>query len=189
MRKLLFLILSFSLIACAKTAFTVDSSSLRRSVDISLDCEGDIISYHEIATISAMFSDNDLKYAFQIKSPDRDLVWEGDFSTESVELGLTAGASFPSGDYPIIFYGDNGTEIISSLSLPAIDDVFPYISKGGFLVSDYKIAIVEYDDSGNEIKRDNGAEEGYKISQECSRVDISFTDRYLNRIRIKQDII
>ncbi len=107
MRRLL-LPLLLILVSCAAEEFTVSSLSLTED-------DGD-------AYISAVFSDPESIYSFRITSPDGDLVWEGAFSGDGEEkkseaLEITPGASFPVGEYSLILYSDNGTEVRDTVNL------------------------------------------------------------------------
>ena len=189
MRRLfLFAFLSLFLFSCAKESFVVDDCSLKRSVDIVLDQNGSLSNYKESLQLSAHFSQDDLSYSFQIKSPDGDLVWEGEIEKDSAELGITPGATFPIGDYHAIFYGDNGTESTVEISLSKIDFVFPYINKKRELSSRRSVTLVEYSKEGEEIKRGENIASGYLLDLETAKVQILYVDRYLNSIEITQEL-
>lgn len=111
MRGLIVILLLF-LSSCAAEEFEVSSASL---VSISSD-----ESRH--LELSASFSDPDSSYTYRLSSPDSDLVWEGAMTGDgsdktSDEILLTSGASFPKGEYSVIFYSDNGTDLTVPVTL------------------------------------------------------------------------
>ncbi len=185
----LVLLVSLLLCSCVQEDFSVDSSSLYRNIELEIDNGGKVLDYKEYATLSAVFSDDELLYTFQIKSHDGDLVWEGEFSSAgSAELGLTEGASFQAGIYQMIVYADNGTDINLELNLSDVDNQFPYISSDGSLVADSPVTIIEYDENQTEIKRGESISE-YKVDNNSRSVVISYVDRYLNRVTIHEDLL
>ena len=184
----LFLILSILLFSCAKENFTLESQSLKRKVEANLDSKGSLSKYKESLVLSARFSLNDLDYSFQIKSPDKELTWEGDYKDGGIELALTPGASFPEGDYHAIFYGDNGTESVLDIHLASIEYFFPYINQSRQLVTRRNATVIEYSEDGKEIKRTENATSGFFVDENTTKVVIEVIDRYQNTIISTQEL-
>ena len=188
MRKFFLLIfMAIILFSCEKKSFVVDDYSLKRDVDISLDRNGSLTSYNEKLVLSVSFSPSDQGYSFIIKSPDYDLSWESDIAGIS-ELGITKGASFPSGSYHAIFYSDRGTETSLDIPLSPIDFDFSYINSKRMLSSRRSVSIVELDSNGDEINRVEDAKTGYELDPRTAKVQLSYTDRLMNNIFIVQEV-
>ena len=103
MRKLIPLIAAIAIISsCSQEEFSVSNAAL--------SCSGDD------AVFSADFSLPDDTYTFRLTSPDGALTWEGAMNGEgeaksSVPIEITDGARLPEGEYSIMLYSSNGTEI------------------------------------------------------------------------------
>lgn len=189
MRRLfLLLLLLLLLFSCAKESFDISSCTLKRDSDVEMSTSGSILAYEEKLVLSASFSNDEINYSFQIKSPDNDLTWEGDYKDGGVDLGITAGAMLPSGDYHAIFYGDNGTEKSIDIPLSPIDNSFPYINDERVLITNNKLSIVEYNSNVEAIKRVSSADSGYTLDINTSSVIMEFVDRYLNTITISESL-
>lgn len=190
MRKTLIILISLlTLFSCSRESFSIDSESLRRVCDITIDSSSEVISYKEALYLNAIFSNDTLKYSFLLKDPKKDLSWEGDISSENkIELAITPGASFPSGEWNVIYYADNGTELKSTIKLSGVDSDFPYITEDGILRTKYEVMILAYDSVGQEIDIITNLTDGYKIPNDVKSVKIEYVDRYLNDISIVQSL-
>ena len=188
MRRLSLLFLVLLLFSCAKESFDISSCTLKRDSEVAISTSGTILAYKEKLVLSASFSNNEINYSFQIKSPDNDLAWEGDYRDGGIILGITAGAMLPSGDYHAIFYGDNGTEKSLEIPLSPIDNSFPYINEERVLVTRNKLSIIEYNSNGDEIKRESSVDSGYSLDINTSSVVLKYVDRYLNTITVSENI-
>ena len=108
MKRLFPLFALFLLLAsCSEEAFDVSSLSLRGNIGITIS---DTVEREESLVLSAAFSDLDESYTFRAVSPDGILVWEGTMSGSDIlraDIEITPGASFPAGEYSILFYSTN----------------------------------------------------------------------------------
>ncbi len=190
MRKALIILISLlTLFSCSRESFSIDSESLGRVCDITIDSSSEVISYKEALYLNAIFSNDSLKYSFLLKDPKKDLSWEGDIASENkIELAITPGASFSSGEWNVIYYADNGTELESSIKLSGVDSDFPYITEDGILRAEYEVMIRAYDSACKEIDIITNLTDGYKIPDDVKSVKIEYVDRYLNDISIFQSL-
>ena len=188
MRKLWLLFVAFIFVSCSKENFDVDSISLKRDINVSVDKTGYVSSYKESLLLDALFSNDNIKYSFQIKSPDYDLTWEGEFEDGKASLGITDGATLNSGNYHAIIYGDNGTDKTLELSLSEFDTSFPYINENRELVSNNSVSIIEYDSNLNEIKKSDNKNGGYIVDSYTKSVQINLFDRYQNRVTVSEEL-
>ena len=106
---LILIIVSLVFISCSRSSFSISGADFE-------DNEGKI-------RIKAYLDegDEDERYSFILSSPDRDLVWKGDFLSDKHRLTsdyllLTPGASMPKGEYQLIIHSTNGTEIEESIT-------------------------------------------------------------------------
>ena len=176
---LLSLILLFS---CAEEDFDVSSLSLSGSVDITA---GEETVRKETLTLRAAFSDPDESYSYRIETPDGLLWWEGGMSGDDIlssePLELTDGASFPSGDYPVLFYSTNGTELETTVSYGS-DGSYPSFTDG-ILSGD---AYVRELDADGSVIAEGERETGYVLQDSACEAELSTVDRYGNRISVSQ---
>ena len=66
--------------------------------------------------------EEDEKYSFILSSPDKDLVWKGDFSYDKGRLSsdvllITPGSSMPKGEYTLLIHSTNGSDLEEKISL------------------------------------------------------------------------
>ena len=185
-RVVIALVILLLLISCAREDFSVNSQHFERFVKASVDSIGYAYSYQERLCLRADFSNDNLQYSFKLISPSADLSWEGSFS-DSVELAITDGAIFPSGDWEIIYYADNGSVSNQKMTLSSHPGPLSYFDKQGMLRTDYKVKVREFDSLGTLIKETDEATKGYKVSSSASYVIIEYVDRYLNNIEVRQN--
>ena len=107
---LILIIVSLVFISCSRSSFSISGAGFE-------DNEGKI-------RIKAYLDegDEDERYSFILTSPDNDLIWKGDLSSDrerliSDYLLLTPGSSMPKGEYRLIIHSTNGTEIKESITL------------------------------------------------------------------------
>lgn len=182
MRRFLPLLLILLLASCNEEAFDVSSLSLRGSVSIVMEDESERT---ETLTLSAAFSDPDESYSYRLEAPGGILVWEGGMSGSDIQsdtIEITQGASFPSGEYSVLFYSTNGTELSTSITYSS-DRTYSSFSEDGIL-SDSSY-VTEYDEDGS-IIAEGERESGYAISPDAARAELELTDRYGSRISVSQ---
>ncbi len=181
---LLPLILAMLFSSCAQEEFTVSSLSLRRALDVTAE-GSDVIAEDVSLTLSASFSDPDESYTFRLVSPDGGLWWEGSLSGSDIlssdSLELTPGASFPEGDYSVLFYSTNGTELNTAVSYHADRD-YPLFIDGILSAPAY---VSEFLADGT-IAAEGERGDGYEAAADIARAVISCTDRYGNSVSVSQ---
>ena len=182
MKRLLPVLLLLFLAACSEEPFDVSSLSLRGSTMITIADEAD---RHEHLTLSAAFSNPDESYTYRLVSPDGTLVWEGSMSGSDIlsseAIELTAGASFLSGDYSVLFYSTNGTELSSSVPYNS-DRSYPSFIDGVLSSDAY---VIEYDEEGL-VLEEGDREGGYALPDGVSRAEITAVDRFGNSLSVSQ---
>ena len=106
---LILIIISLVFVSCSRSSFSVSGASFDENA-------GNI-------RIKAYLDEGEEgeRYSFILSSPDRDLVWKGDFLSDKHRLTsdyllLTPGASMPKGEYQLIIHSTNGTEIEESIT-------------------------------------------------------------------------
>ncbi|MGN1188875.1 MAG: hypothetical protein ACI4SL_00600 [Candidatus Ornithospirochaeta sp.] len=104
------LIISLLFISCSRSSFTVSGVSFDKSED------------NLILKAYLDQGDEDEKYSFILTSPDKDLVWKGDFTSNKTRLTsepllITPGASMPEGEYSVVIHSTNGSEITDTVAL------------------------------------------------------------------------
>ena len=103
-------IVSILLFSCSRGDFRVSGG------DETMDDEGVRIK----ALVEA--GEEDEKYYFILSSPDKDLVWKGDFSYDKGRLSsdvllITPGSSMPKGEYTLLIHSTNGSDLEEKISL------------------------------------------------------------------------
>ena len=170
------MILIFLFSSCAEEDFYVSSLSLHSSITIENG------NRHESLVLRAAFSDSDESYTYRLESPSGDLVWEGTMSGSDIlssePLEITEGAMFSQGEYSILFYSTNGTELSTSLSY-ASEESYPHFEDG--ILTD-SANVREYDAEGSLI-REGERDAGYALEEGIS-AEISLVDRYGNSVMI-----
>ena len=169
--------------ACAAEQFTVSSLSL--SMEREAVIPGDAEEETELL-ISSSFSDPERSYTFRIVSPDGDLSWEGAFTgtgeeKTSVPLEITEGALFPQGEYSIIIYSDNGTELEDKVSLHYEETLRCFendLLSGAAYVTEYNADGI--------VVAEGRREEGYEKLEESVRAVIEYRDGRGNRVNVTQ---
>ncbi len=176
------------LFSCAEEQFSVSSLSLDMEREVSVASSGDS-SEHNTLYVSASFSSPDNVYTFRLVSPDGDLSWEGAFpgsgsSRTSDPAEITDGAVFPEGEYSIMIYSDNGTEVSDTITL-SYDSVFRTFISGELSGSAF---VTEYAADGSVIDAGERAE-GYRASPEASSALIEYTDSRGNDVNLSQSFL
>lgn len=181
--RMLWLFAVLLLSSCAAEQFSVSS--------LSMDMEREIViseaaSESNTLSVSAVFSSPDNSYTFRIVSPDGDLVWEGAFSGSgsdktSETLEITPGAVFPQGEYSLLIYSDNGTEVEESLSLD-YDEGIRHFENGLLSGSAY---VRELDEAGNIIS-EGSRSRGYEILQDTVTAEIDYQDSYGQSVSVTE---
>lgn len=184
-RFLPLLLISLLFFSCSEEEFEIHSLSLDMERDIVLSETGK--EERNRLLISASFSSSDMTYSFRLTSPDGDLVWEGGFTGDGVdkvsqECGITDGAVFPEGTYPIIIYSDSGTETETEAELK-YEKTLRFFDERGVLTS--SAYVTEYDGDGNEL-RSGELEKGSALSAEAVSALIEYSDQYGNSVSITQ---
>ena len=183
----LFLLIPLLLFSsCAQEEFTVSSLSLRSRIDVAV--EGGEAMIDESLVLSAAPSDPEEGYTFRLSSPDGSLWWEGSLSGSdiltSVPLELTPGAYFPEGDYSVLFYSTNGTELERSVSYHA-ERAYPSFIDGRLSSPAY---VSEFLEDGT-VAAEGEREEGYEAAADAVRAVMTVTDRYGNSISVSQSFL
>ena len=137
--------------------------------------------------LSAAFSDLDESYTFRAVSPDGILVWEGTMSGSDIlraDIEITPGASFPAGEYSILFYSTNGTELDASVTYDR-EDSYPFFSDSALSENAY---VREYDGEGI-LLREGEREKGYMLPDDTESATLSTVDRFGNSISVSQSFL
>lgn len=189
-RMFLLLILALALVSCNRDTFSHISTLLERRIQVEFDASGENPFYHESVVLEPLFRGDESEYSFIVTDPNGVLRWEGTVenkagSTET--LLITPGASFPSGQYTIIYKSrDSGEEVETKASLSKIETPYPSIIPSYGLKSTHRVRVTEYDENGNFIKTEERAFDGYMPTKEAKSVLITYTDRYSNRVFVTQ---
>lgn len=171
------------LASCSSEEFSVSSLSLSLERDVNIS---DVQKSMNKLYISGSFSSPDDNYTFRVVSPDGDLCWEGSFSGPDSEkisepLEITDNAIFQKGDYSILIYSDNGSELGDSISLN-YEESLHLVSDGILSQNAY---VIEYDGAGDIISEGN-RNRGYVMDGNCVSCEISYKDRFGNDVSISQ---
>ena len=185
MRRLipLFVILLLA-VSCAKEEFDVSSLSLQGRREVSVQ---ETAKTEETLTLSASFSDPAESYSFSIASPDGLLRWEGAMTGSdmfSATLEITDDALFPDGEYSVLFYSSNGTELNTSVRYSS-ESGYPSFIDGSLDRDSY---VLEYDADGN-LNGEGERSEGYTADEDTVRVVIERTDRFGNTVSVSQSFL
>ena len=184
---LIFLIaISFMFSSCAQEEFDVSSLSLRGRIDVTLEDGKEAVV--EVLRLSASFSVPDESYTFRLVSPDGSLRWEGGLSGSDIlssdVLELTPGASFPEGDYSVLFYSTGGTELQTAVSYHRGED-YPCF-RGDALSG--TAHVTEFRDDGS-VVAEGERDSGYERAEETVHAIMTTTDRYGNSISVTQSFL
>lgn len=162
------------LFSCTKEGFTVYSTMLYRNIEI----DGEKRSENIVIETAVEESGSDGKYTYLLLSPSGDLKWEGKLSESdgyyiSDALLLTPGALYEEGEYTLYIYSDSGTDEKLPVTLEKEEGEYTY----GNAVKKDDAVITYYDSDNNAAASPDNA----------VTVEISYTDRYSNRIKLKLD--
>ncbi len=181
--RALWLLAMLFLTSCAAEEFTVSSLSMNLEREAVI---AESISETDTLSLSASFSMPENTYTFRLVSPDGDLSWEGAFTGSdevktSENLEITPNAAFQKGEYSIIIYSDNGTEVKETLSL-SYDDGLRHFESGILSGSAYVSEMNE----GGEVIAEGRREKGYSLSSGTASAEIEYQDSYGQSVSITE---
>ena len=188
---MIFFLISFCLCSCAKEQFSVENVYTERTINIFIDQNGNTARYNESLTLTSTIT-GEGDFTFKVISPDGDLTWEGSIPHSGIQtLELPDGASFPEGNYKIIFYSEDGQDVEVNTFVPGVEPLnsVPRFLPYAGLSTDREVEVERRDDKKQVIDRVNMSSGDLIQNNDVFYISYNYRDRYLNQVVVEQALI